>query len=244
MNHHLNPEEILQVADQAVANGSLTAALQHLASCPQCRNEVEFQRELRRTAERIGPAPVSKDFTSNVLRAVGVPRRRGLFTRLSDNLGSLFALMMVSASSESCPHISGPSTIPVLRTARESGVMQSTRRRDCGVRSEDISLPYRCRQKGSLLASLAVRFPRLHLPVSCCWPPIWLFGSISGSVLAKGNRSHLIHWSMLPARAQSPGFFLWWILPYLRGFWPLDTNRYYTYISTHEGRVLTILLPL
>jgi anti-sigma factor RsiW len=95
MTHHLSPEDIIRMADDEIANGERSAARQHVSACDQCRREVEFQKTLRRTLGQALPTPVKKSFTSSVLGAIGVPARKGLSDRISDNLGSLFALLMV-----------------------------------------------------------------------------------------------------------------------------------------------------
>lgn len=93
--NHLTTSQILQTVDGTADYATQAAVSSHLAVCPECRKEMEFQKALLRNARRTPLPPVSDRFTRRVMSRVD-PRGQGVVSGwLLNNMGSLFALMAV-----------------------------------------------------------------------------------------------------------------------------------------------------
>ena len=93
--NHLTTTEIFGVVDGTILNGEKNAVLQHLEVCGRCRREVAFQKTLALAARQQVLTKPSKGFTERVMSAVVPSARRSLASRLLDNLGNVFAMMLV-----------------------------------------------------------------------------------------------------------------------------------------------------
>ncbi|MGB2869892.1 MAG: hypothetical protein WBD36_15695 [Bacteroidota bacterium] len=92
---HLTTTEIFGVVDGTILNGEKTTVLRHLEECGRCRQEVAFQKTLALAARNQSLTKPSKGFTARVMSTVLPPVHRSLTSRLLDNLGNLFAMMLV-----------------------------------------------------------------------------------------------------------------------------------------------------
>ena len=93
--NHLTANEVLQVIDGSMLNGEKTRILVHLESCPRCRREVEFSRNLERVA-RIAPlSKPSRDFTARVMKRVDPQSKRSIATWFVNNLANILAMALV-----------------------------------------------------------------------------------------------------------------------------------------------------
>ena len=92
---HLTTSEVFQVVDETLANGARAIIVAHLEICPQCRQEVEFQRKLLRVAKSAPLARPSADFRARVLNTVMPQSKKSLLSKIVNNLGSILAMGMV-----------------------------------------------------------------------------------------------------------------------------------------------------
>lgn len=92
---HLTVNQILQTVDGTADYATQAAVTSHLAVCPSCRREVEFQKALLRNARRSPLPHVSEKFTSRVMAQVMPHTQSPLTAWFLNNLGNLFAMMAV-----------------------------------------------------------------------------------------------------------------------------------------------------
>ncbi|GEM_PF-3654147 len=92
---HLTLDEIVAVADQTIANGSLSTALHHLEECPRCRREVDFQKRILDSARHATRVSVSKEFAGRLEARLNLPPERRHLLRYLGNLGNVFGFAMV-----------------------------------------------------------------------------------------------------------------------------------------------------
>ena len=93
--NHLSTTEILQIVDGTIANGARTKLMLHLDSCPKCRAEVEFHRNLVRAAKSAPLERTSRGFTAGVLEIISPSARKSLSSMFVDNLGRILAMGLV-----------------------------------------------------------------------------------------------------------------------------------------------------
>ncbi|MCU0453069.1 MAG: hypothetical protein MUE68_05390 [Bacteroidetes bacterium] len=93
--NHLTPAQILQTVDGTADYATQAGVTSHLAVCPACRKEMEFQRALVRTVRRAPIPEVPDRFTRNVMSSL-LPKRQNAATAwVLNNMGNVFALMAV-----------------------------------------------------------------------------------------------------------------------------------------------------
>ena len=93
--NHLTTNEVFQLVDEMLANGARSKILAHLEVCPQCRQEVEFQRKLLRAAKSAPLVRPSADLRARVLNAVTPLSKKSLLSKIVNNLGSILAMGIV-----------------------------------------------------------------------------------------------------------------------------------------------------
>lgn len=93
--NHLTANEVLQVIDGSMTNGEKTRILVHLESCPRCRKEVEFSRNLERAARSAPLSKPSRDFTARVMGRVVPQSKQSIATWFINNLASILAMALV-----------------------------------------------------------------------------------------------------------------------------------------------------
>jgi hypothetical protein len=93
--NHLTGDEVLQVIDGSMLNGEKTRILAHLETCPRCRREVEFSRNLERAARSAPLSKPSRDFTARVMGRVAPQPRRSVATWFINNLANILAMALV-----------------------------------------------------------------------------------------------------------------------------------------------------
>ncbi len=93
--NHLTIHQILQTVDGTADYATQAVVNSHLAVCPACRKEVEFQRSLLRSARRAPLQPVSDRFTRRVMSRVLPRAQHPLAAWILNNMGSLFGMMAV-----------------------------------------------------------------------------------------------------------------------------------------------------
>lgn len=92
---HLTTTEVFGIVDGTILDGEKTSVLQHLDECVRCRREVAFQKTLALAARNQSLMKPSKGFTARVMSSALPSENRSLASRLLDNLGNVFAMMLV-----------------------------------------------------------------------------------------------------------------------------------------------------
>lgn len=92
---HLTANQILQTVDGTADYATQAAVTSHLAVCPACRKEMEFQKALLRSARRAPLPHVSETFTRRVMSQVIPGTQNPLTAWILNNMGNLFAMMAV-----------------------------------------------------------------------------------------------------------------------------------------------------
>ena len=95
--NHLSAYEVLQIVDEALANGERSKIVAHLESCHRCRREVELQRMLRGTAGRLPLVKSSEELRDKILSIVAPPPKKKLLQVFLNNLGNVLAMALVLA---------------------------------------------------------------------------------------------------------------------------------------------------
>lgn len=93
--NHLSSKEVLQLIDGSMLNGEKTRILVHLESCPRCRQEVEFSRNLERAARSAPLSKPSRDFTARVMGRVVPQSKQSIATWFINNLANILAMALV-----------------------------------------------------------------------------------------------------------------------------------------------------
>ena len=93
--NHLTENEVLQVVDGSMLNGEKTRILVHLESCPRCRKEVEFSRNLERAARSAPLSKPSREFTARVMGRIAPQLKPSIGTWFINNLANILAMTLV-----------------------------------------------------------------------------------------------------------------------------------------------------
>lgn len=92
---HLTANQILQTVDGTADYATQAAVTSHLAVCPGCRREMEFQKAMLRSARRAPLPHVSETFTRRVMSQIVPQAQNPLSAWILNNMGNLFAMMAV-----------------------------------------------------------------------------------------------------------------------------------------------------
>jgi len=91
---HLTMSQVSQFIDGTADYASQAQCTSHLAVCAQCRDEVEFQKKLAKSA-RQNMYRASSRFTVRVMANVVPQTRKKFSARILDNLANIFAMTLV-----------------------------------------------------------------------------------------------------------------------------------------------------
>jgi len=117
---HLTDREIQELADKKVMNNSFSQASRHLMECSVCAERVRAISELSRSIRRIELERPSKDFTSHVIRKIGIKEAPSLVWKVFTNLAPLFMLTIVLVAIVGALQISGATDNQEIASAVES----------------------------------------------------------------------------------------------------------------------------
>ncbi|MBI5214238.1 MAG: hypothetical protein HY960_00635 [Ignavibacteriae bacterium] len=104
---HLTDREIQELADTKVKNNSFTQANRHLMECRICAERVRAISELSRSIKKIRLEHPSKDFTSQLIRKIGIKEAPSFAWKVLTNFAPLFMLTIVMVVLVGALQISG-----------------------------------------------------------------------------------------------------------------------------------------
>lgn len=95
--NHLTNSQIQKFADGTGDYLSQSTLTKHLAVCVACRNEVEMQKAIMRSAKRASSPVVSRSFTKRVMKVVHPTKFDAMKKWVADNVASMAAMTGVLA---------------------------------------------------------------------------------------------------------------------------------------------------
>ena len=94
---HLSFDVICRIADGDIIQEEIALYLNHLKSCPSCRQEVDLQRSIIKVSRQAPLVKPSSDFSKNVLAALRPSQNKKWYEWVLHNMGNIFAMTTVLA---------------------------------------------------------------------------------------------------------------------------------------------------
>ncbi|MBI3786734.1 MAG: zf-HC2 domain-containing protein [Ignavibacteriales bacterium] len=93
--NHLTTEQLFRYVDETLPDAERSQLESHLLLCLRCRREVELQITLARITRELPLVKPSNRFTERVMASVLPKPQLSWVTKIINNLGNVFAMMLV-----------------------------------------------------------------------------------------------------------------------------------------------------